>query len=251
MNILVLGASNSSGDLLANRGDGWPWLLAKTLPLDVFHRRFYVTHETYLDFLDRQLREHPADAVILFPATVFSAATTVNAVSDRFGARAGRIVLRIRGLLLRPRVYRALPFAHAGARWLARRAFGSEPGLHQPEASARYAKALERLSGLKTQLVIVMGGCRFDERFHAANPHAQAEIDRFNAVLRTEAYRHGFVWLDTEAMISADGTRRPVYFEHDMLHFGPDEHALIAEAVRPHLERLLTPPAYPSVLLPD
>ena len=173
MNLLVIGASNSSGDLLPNHDDGWPWLLAKALSIEVRHCRFYVTSETYTDFLERQLQKFPADVVILFPATVFSAATTVNAVTGRFGARAGRAVVRLRGLLRQPRVHRALPFVHAGARWLGRRAFGSKPSLGQAEASARYAEALERLAGPQAQLVIVMSGCKFDERFNGAVPNAK------------------------------------------------------------------------------
>lgn len=36
-------------------------------------------------------------------------------------------------------------------------------------------------------------------------------------------------------MISADGTRTPVYLEDDVIHFGSDEHALIAEAIAEQL----------------
>ena len=234
MNLLVIGTSNSAGEYLPNQNDGWPWVLARRLSIGVVHKNLYVTG--HLEYLDKQLRENPFDVLVLFAAPV-ATPTISQSAAHKFGNRTGAAVVRTRNHLGAGRLLGRIPHLYKAVRWAGRKAIGAETPLPIEEVIRRFGPVLDRLHSAGAMKVLVLKPPTFGDEFRYENPDAVDDIGRFNEALPCYAADYGFTWLDTDQIISANGTLTPRYVNSNQ--FGEEAHALFADAVGQHLEPLL------------
>ena len=238
MRILILGASDSEGTLLANFGDSWRELVRLGLPqligepVEVFHKRYYVHLPGTMAYLERCIEESQPDFV-LAPCTAwsFSAPSVGNRLRRLLGKRAGDWF---------ERRFTTFDDATAGGQggWrdrangvghtLAGKVIGREGISTYDHVLAMCRQTIERIARIEDADCIVMGTTYNGPEVQRRVPGIRNTVDRFNRELRETAEARHFGWIDRQAIISglAESTARP-----DQMHTGEEVHAAYAEAV--------------------
>ncbi len=240
MKLLILGASDSEGTLLANFADSWREQVRTRLPaligedVEIVHKRFYVHVPGVDEYLERALAEAQPDFVIM-GATAFAFSTSSvgarlrRVVGARFGTWAerrsatfDRLTEREEGSLIERVNY--------AAHWVAGRTIGRDSVSNYDDVVAAYTRAIERLAREEDLDAIVMGTTYNGPRIQRRLPYIRALVDRYNSELRAVTESRRFGWLDRQAIISElPGDTGRV----DNLHAGPEIHAAYAEALIP------------------
>lgn len=239
MKILVLGHSDSDGSRLANREDGWPWLLQRLLAqhdieAEVVHRLLFAG-PTASNYLGRQLVEHQPDVVFVatsgFGVVVQLAS---NRVRERFGNRAARLVVRGERAAARwsgqlgPRGNRWLRLA----RRTGRKALGTSPSLTFAELVESYRECFRVLARREQTHTIVFGGLGYGTELQRLNPRLNELQDRFHALILATASEYHFESVIHEEILGGrQGKLR--YMQRDGVHSNEAAQRLAAEAVLP------------------
>ncbi|MEO8540878.1 MAG: hypothetical protein ABI577_14145 [bacterium] len=240
MRLLILGASDSEGTLLADYSDSWRELLRNELPaligqpVEVLHRRLYVHTPNAMDYLDRCLTETTPDFVI-FGTTAFMMSTPSvgNRLRRRFGTRAGDWFER------RFAWFDEFTAANEGsfrervnlrAHSLAGKTIGRDSAIDYDSLLALYQAAVDRIARDESIDAILMGTTYNGPVIQKRLPHMRAEVDRFNAAIKAMANARRYGWVDRQAVISSlpDVTNRP-----DQMHNGAEVHRAYADALKP------------------
>lgn len=242
--LLILGASDSEGTLLANFADSWreqvrtrlPALIGEEVVVD--HRRFYVHVAGAEEYVDRCLRDSKPDFVIMgCTGYAFSTSSVGNRLRRRFGQRFGTWCERRAAKfdrLTEREIGSARDRLNVAAHWVAGKAVGRDAVAEYPDVLAAYTRCIQRLAQQEELDAIVMGTTYNGPRVQQRLPYIHGLVDRFNGELRALAESHHFGWLDRQALISSlpMDTARP-----DQMHTGPEIHAAYAEALIPMMAR--------------
>lgn len=240
MRLLILGASDSEGTLLANFADSWREKLRLGLPpligeeVEVIHRRFYVHAPGVAAYVDRVLEEDRPDFVIMgATGYAFSTSSVGNRLRRLLGKRAGDWLERRSSKFDRATEKEegsARERLNFSAHRIAGKVIGREPVSTFDEVLAGYRRTVDRLAQVENLDAIIMGTTYNGPRVQRRLPHIRGLVDRFNVQLRGLADSHRFGWLDRQAIISAlpESIARP-----DQMHTGPEIHAAYAEALLP------------------
>ena len=217
--LLVLGTSGSAGSTLSNPEHAWPYLVHAGLtercgPIELVNLRFATETDGALAYLDRKLREFPAEWVVLlttgYPITARTVPYRINrwlgrermlkteGYAHRFDRATGR-----GSPLLRP--------VNRSVHWLARRVIGTATLARYESIVGSYAQAITRLSRLESALVTIIGAGLPRSPIARGNPAAIGDVARFNAELSEAARRHRMAWVDHDAPGTVPGP------EHDSL----------------------------------
>ena len=240
MRLLILGASDSEGTLLANFADSWREKLRTRLPalvgedVEVLHRRFYVHLPGVGDYLERALREDQPDFVILGATGYsFSTASAGNRLRRLFGKRVGDWCERRAAKFDRAterEIGSALERLNFGAHWVVGHTIGRESVASYGDVMAAYTRTVERLAREEDLDAVIMGTTYNGPRVQRRLPGIHKQVDQFNGQIRQLAESRRFAFLDRQAIINAlpADTVRP-----DQMHTGPEIHAAYAEALIP------------------
>jgi lysophospholipase L1-like esterase len=239
MKILVLGHSDSDGSRLANRHDGWPWVLQSMLAehqieAEVVHRLLFAG-PTASSYLERQLLEHEPD--IVFVATS-GYGVVVQLVSNRvratFGNRAAGLVVRGE----RAAVRWSSELGPRGNRWLhiarrtGRKVLGTRPSLTFAELVESYRECFRLLARREQTHTIVFGGLGYGTELQRLNPRLNELQDRFHQLILATAAEYHFEWVIHEEILG--GRQRKLrYLQRDGVHSNEAAQRLAAEAVLP------------------
>ena len=244
MRILILGASDSEGTLLANFADSWRERLRTGLPalidgpVEVFHKRYYVHLPGTMEYLERCLAEARPDFV-LAPCTAFAFSTPSvgNRLRRVLGKRAGDWF---------ERRFTTFDAATAGARggWrdaangaahtIAGKLIGRESISTYEHVFAIYRQTIERIARIEDADAIVMGTTYNGTEVQRRVPGIKATVDRFNHELHAVAESHHFGWIDRQAIISGLDVTTP---RPDQMHTGEEVHAAYAAAITSMIAR--------------
>jgi hypothetical protein len=252
--LLILGASDSEGTLLANFADSWREQLRTRLPaligedVEVDHRRFYVHIGDSLAYVERCLAEAQPDFVIMgCTGYAFSTSSVGNRLRRRLGKRFGDWAER-RSAAFDRATERELGSARErinyAAHWVAGKTIGREAVANYASVLSAYERCIDALARREDLDAIIMGSTYNGPRVQRRLPYIRSLVDRFNRDLKAMADAHRFGWLDRQAIISALPAEiaRP-----DQMHTGPEIHAAYAEALLPLVAaRVGTKPGLPS-----
>ena len=235
MKILILGASDSEGTLLANFSDSWREQLRTQLPaligepVEVDHRRFYVHAGSAEQFFERALTESKPDFVIMgCTGYAFSTSSVGNRLRRLFGRRFGTWAERKSAAFDRvteKEIGTPRERANHAAHWVAGKVIGRDAVSRYEDVLGGYLRCIERLARVEDLDAIIMGTTYNGPRVQRRLPYIHDLVDRFNGELRTAAEAHRFGWMDRQAIISALplDSARP-----DQMHTGPEIHAAYA-----------------------
>jgi len=236
--ILILGASDSEGTLLANFADSWREQLRTRLPaliseeVEIDHRRFYIHVAGGVEYFERALSESRPDFVIMgCTGYAFSTASVGNRLRRLFGRRFGTWAER------RSAAFDRLTETEVGTRkerlnygfhWLAGKTVGRDSVSTYDAVLGGYRRCIEQLARTEDLDAIIMGTTYNGPRVQRRLPYLRALVDRFNRDLKGVAEAHRFGWMDRQALI---GTLPEEVARPDQMHTGPEIHAIYAEAL--------------------
>ena len=248
MRILILGASDSEGTLLANFSEAWRERLRIELPaligepVEVIHKRFYVHLPGIEQYLERCIAESDPHLVILgATGYAFSTPSVGNRLRRLFGKRVGDWFEQRFSSFDNATAggqggwrERANDAAHA----VAGRVIGREPLSTYEEVFARYRRTIERIARIESADAVVLGTTYGGPDIEKRVPGIRALVDRYNRELRAITEAHHFAFLDRQALISAlpVNTARP-----DQMHTGEEVHAAYAAALIPMIAARVVP----------
>ncbi|MGH2632249.1 MAG: hypothetical protein ACRDG3_02460 [Tepidiformaceae bacterium] len=247
MKLLVLGSSGSAGSGLADpEREAWPQLVLAALeprfgPVELVHRRYFVTAPGALEYLDQQLEAHQADWVMLqttaYPLTLRTVAYKIShTVSPGAGKFAERQFNRFDAATRRRG--RALRAVNHASHWLAGHAIGRDTQGRYEEVIERYSRTIDRIARYEAARSGVMSAGVPRRAVVDDNPSCVAMIHKMNAQLSAQAARRRIPWVDHDA-VTADIADHDSTF-CDIVHKGALWHRRIADAVLEVLEPRLT-----------
>ena len=229
--VLLLGASNIDGRSLPHPARGFAPLVNEHPSIDMTHVPFYITGSDNAGYLRTKLTEHHSDVVIIKPTASFAVQSIFHAAGETLGRRGAQIVIRIRELVRNPRILGRVPYLDAAATAVGSRVFGRAPALDGREAAQRFTQLFDLLDAENLKGIIALSGGPASPELARQQPSTPETLLAFNVAMEREARRRGYVWIDVLDVISDGGTRVPRFVEGDPLHFGEEEHKLLAEAV--------------------
>ena len=242
MKVLVLGHSNSEGNMLPNPADGWPNLLRGLLreagirDAEVIHKRMYAGPSAP-DMLRRQVEREQPDVVIVCTSTYGVVVRLIsNQVRERWGERAGRMARKVEdyGARRRPRrkPSKTAVRAFLAARKVVRKAIGVLP-THSPEALAGYYEECFRtLAQFESVQGIVLTGVGYGHAVDKLNPGWEGPQNAVYSRLKPEALKHRFTWVPHEELLGGPVEKLPHFFS-DGIHTDEESHRLAAAALLP------------------
>ena len=238
MKLLIMGASDSEGTLLANFADSWREQLRLRLPaligedVEVEHRRFYVHVAGGEAFFKNAIEDSRPDFVIMgCTGYAFTTSSVGNRLRRLFGQRFGDWAERRSAgfdRLTETEMGSSRERVNFGAHWLAGKLIGRDSISTYEEVLGGYRRCIEYLARSEDLDAIIMGTTYNGPRVQRRLPYLRRLADRFNAELKSTAEAHRFAFLDRQAIIN---TLPPEVSRPDQLHTGPEIHALYAEAL--------------------
>lgn len=243
MKLLVLGTSGSAGVGLAEpEREAWPQLVKAALaprfgPVELVHRRYFVTSPGALDYLDRQLEAEQADWLMLqttaYPLTL---RTVAYKISHRVSPRAGRVAERCFNRFDAATRHRGstLRNLNSASHWLAGHAIGRDTQGRFEPLIERYRQTIDRIARYEAARSGIMGAGVPRPRVVQDNPACLPMIQKMNAELRAQAATRRIPWVDHDA-VTADIVDHDWTF-CDIVHKNALWHRRIAAAVLSTLE---------------
>ena len=255
MKLLVLGSSGSAGSGLADpEREAWPQLVQAALeprfgPIELVHRRYFVSAPGVLDYLDQQLDAHQADWVMLqttaYPLTLRTVAYKIShTVSPRAGKFAERYFNRF-DAATRHRG-RALRTVNHASHWLAGHAIGRDTQSRYETVIEKYTQTIDRIARYEAARSGVMGTGVPRRKVVEDNPSCVPMVHKMNAELSAQARRRRMPWVDHDA-VTADIADHDSTF-CDIVHKNALWHRRIAQAVLDVLEPGVSWPDEPAVV---
>lgn len=240
MKLLILGESDSHGYRLENNELGWghrlPGDIERQLGIEVesTHLGFYAHTGTAVAYLDRVLAKGPLDAVVFSVTTIgFTLLSVDQKLRRMFGPRVGDwFKSRIDAFDdtgSRGREKTLLQKANRAAHIAARKAIGQEAMATYQVVLENHKQILARLARLEDTEVIVLGPTNHGGGLARRVRKTQPQVDTFRAIVRAEAERRRFTWIDRQKLSEMFPDRDAEFV--DGLHKGPEFHARIADAV--------------------
>lgn len=247
MRILVLGHSDSSGGLLADPSEAWPFVLERLLN-ECSQTAFEIRHEVVVP-LRADAPEMVEAAVVAFAPDMvmlhlnpysFAIQVVGLKVRQRFGKRAGNWfrVCQVRFDRATSRGPALIRLNHV-ARRCARRVIGVAAVSTYPAVVGAYAAILRQLARCEELQVVVMGGSRLGTALQSITPGMVESIAEFATEMQGVAREHRFIWFDTETSVA--GAERETLFLEDGLHRSPRGRHRLATMLMPVVQAIASP----------
>ncbi len=238
--LLVMGHSDSDGSRLANRDDGWTWLVQRAVQeqsgqdLETVHRQFFIG-PTAIRFLEKQLDTEQPDIVILGTSlyTVIVELAS-NRVCERFGERAGAFLNRqeVRVANWSKQMGPTGRARLARVRRIGRRVIGTRPAMSFESAVSSYEECLRVLARREQVHTIIFGGLGYGREIQRLNPRLNEQQEAFHARLKKLADEFHFDWVTHEGILGGPEAKL-AYMQADGVHSNAEGQRLAAEAVIP------------------
>jgi hypothetical protein len=239
MKVLVFGHSNSDGSMLADPGDGWPWLLRGLLgeagvDTELSHRKLFAGPNAAA-ILQRTVEREQPDVVILATSTFGVVVRLIsNRVRERLGDRAGRIAERLehrnwRSRRNRSRVAVAVlrPVQRA-----ARRIVGVSATHSTAQLAGWYEDCFATLARFEDVQGIIVTGVGYGPAVDRLNPGWEGPQDEVYGRLKPAALQHHFAWVPHEELLGGPQVKLR-HFQADGVHTDEESHRIAAAAILP------------------